>query len=199
MKTSDDKKNRLFVNAEPVARARTICRKRGADYTDAELALLCVVPLARGAGRNGRESLSEDFEAARAALCQPWHGTHRPAGQPANTMEHWLKVFMRHPDAAIEIMAMARAVDANRSKNPIYRALRELPADMAPLTVNDKAREIAPQHKAADETDKAARQKINPDTIGAYQKDLRKLNKSAGLVERIEEKQRGKKGQKSPP
>ena len=192
MSTPDSRKaitttERLFVNAEHIKRAKTICRKRNADYTDAELALLSAVPLARGAGRNGREGLSEDFESAREALCKPWHGTHRPAGQPANSLEHWLKVFMRHPDAAIKIMAMVRADDGKHSENVVYQALRETPVESPLNAVLDRARAINPLARPDDDTAKKTRQR------------LLKQNISAGLLKGGVKKQGDKKGQKSPP
>ena len=179
-----DEKQRLFVNAESVSRALTICGKRGADYTAAEIALLCAVPLARSPDATGRKGLDVDFEEARKALCQPWPDAQLPAGQPRNSLEHWLKVFMRHPDAALEIMAMARADDQKHSEDVAVRALRELPPTAPLQAVIIKARALDPSARPDDETVKKKRQR------------LLKQNILSGLHTKKEKAQGDKKGQK---
>jgi hypothetical protein len=121
----------------------------GADFTGPEIALLCAVAMARSPEK--KTGLNDDFEAVRVALCAP-PPVFRPHGQPANALEHWLKVFMRHPDAALAIMAKARACDAKHSQNPVFRAARELPANAPTVTVSDEARRINNKVRPDDDT-----------------------------------------------
>lgn len=155
---------RLLVNAEPLQLGRTLSRKMEADFTDPEIALLCAVAMARSPGKT--TGLDDDFESARVALCATPQG-FRPRGQPANALEDWLKVFMRHPDAALAIMAKARACDMKHSQDPVFRAARELPANAPTVTVSDTARRIDPKVRPDEDTVKK--------TMGR----LRKMNREA--------------------